>query len=154
MSIYTLQRNLSVSASREAVWEFFSSPRNLARITPAEMAFTVVTPDLPERIYPGLMIEYQVRPIGGIALTWLTEITQVREGHYFVDEQRIGPYRLWHHEHAFSQAGEGRVMVEDRVTYALPGGWLGDLVHPWLVQPQLERIFQFREEAVRRLFPG
>lgn len=154
MAVHILQRSQAVNASRDEVWRFFSSPHNLARITPPDMAFTVVTPDLPEHIYAGLMIEYRVSPLGGVPITWLSEITHVREGDSFVDEQRLGPYRLWHHEHALVDAGDGRMMVADRVTYALPGGWLGELLHPWLVEPQLERIFRFREEAIRRVFPG
>ncbi len=103
-------------------------------------------------MHPGLMIEYRVRPLLGIPLTWLTEITHVDEPHSFVDEQRIGPYRIWHHEHSFTDAGDGTVTMRDKVTYVLPFGPLGDLVHPFLVEPQLRRIFDFRKEAVQNLF--
>jgi ligand-binding SRPBCC domain-containing protein len=97
------------------------------------------------------MIEYRVKPIAGVPLTWLTEITHVREGESFVDEQRVGPYAIWHHEHFFREIAGG-TEVEDRVTYALRLGWLGELAHPFIVRPQLERIFAFRAEAVRAYF--
>jgi len=136
------------------VWEFFSNPRNLSRITPPEMGFSMVEADLPQRVRPGLMITHRLTPLLGIPLTWLTEITQVVDEALFIDEQRSGPYRVWHHEHEFHDLGDGRTEMVDRVTYVLPFGPLGELVHPWLVKPQLDRIFAFREKAVRDIFPG
>ena len=152
MPIHTLHHRQLIPANRAEAWEFFSNPRNLSQITPPGMGFHVVTPDLPERIRAGLMIEYRVTPLAGVPLTWLTEITHVREGESFVDEQRVGPYAVWHHEHTVREAADG-VEMEDRITYVLPFGWLGNLVHPFLVRPQLERIFAFRERAVKELFP-
>lgn len=154
MPIHILRKKQILRASREEAWQFFSSPHNLARITPPELCFDVLTKDLPERIYAGLMIAYRVRPLLGIPLTWLTEITHVREGECFVDEQRIGPYAIWHHEHRFHVIGDGCIEMEDRVTYVLPLQPIGDLVHPFLVKPQLDRIFAHREKVVRELFPG
>jgi len=151
--IHTLERTIIVAASLEACWSFFSDARNLSRLTPPELGLEI-TSELPPVIYPGLMIQYRVRPVAGIPLTWLTEITHVREGHSFVDEQRTGPYRIWHHEHTFADAGGGMVTMHDKVTYALPFWPLGEVAHPLLVAPQLRRIFAFREEAVRRVFPG
>ena len=98
------------------------------------------------------MIEYRVRPLLGIPVRWLTEITHVETGKLFVDEQRIGLYRIWHHEHHFTPLDAGQIEMTDRVTYVLPFGPLGDLVHPFLVQPQLAKIFAFREKAVNELF--
>lgn len=152
MPIHTLTSKQIITATREQAWAFFSNPRNLARITPPEMGFEITTPDLPPHIRPGLMIAYRVRPMFGIPMTWLSEITQVREGEYFIDEQRVGPYAVWHHEHWFHQREGGRIEIEDRVTYVLPFGWLGNLAHPILVKPQLDRIFAFREKAVKSLF--
>ena len=140
-----------IPGTLERVWDFFSDPRNLSQITPPQLDFTVLT-ELPDRIYPGMMIEYRVRPLFGIPATWLTEITHVEPGKFFVDEQRIGPYRMWHHEHHFTALEDGKVEVRDRVTYVLPLGWLGELAHPFLVKPQLERIFAYREKAVGELF--
>jgi ligand-binding SRPBCC domain-containing protein len=152
MPIHTLHRTLVIPASRETAWAFFSDPRNLSKITPPAMGFRTINPDLPSQIYPGLMIEYRVKPLAGVPLTWLTEITHVNEGESFVDEQRIGPYAIWHHEHFFRELSGGETEVEDRITYALKFGWLGEIVHPFAVRPQLERIFAFREEAVRANF--
>jgi ligand-binding SRPBCC domain-containing protein len=154
MAIHTLNMKLTIRASREQAWAFFSNPRNLAKITPPEMGFHIITPDLPDSIYSGLMIQYKVTPLLGIPMQWLTEITHVKDGEYFVDEQRVGPYAIWHHEHWFRPAGEGLIEMEDRVTYVLPFQPLGEIVHPLLVQPQLERIFGFREKAVREIFPA
>lgn len=154
MAVHTLQTKQIIRASMAEAWTFFSNPRNLAKITPPEMGFEVLTPNLPPHIYAGMMIAYRVRPLLGIPMTWLSEITLVEQGTRFIDEQRVGPYAVWHHEHAFHDLGDGRVEMEDRATYVLPFAPLGDLVHPWLVKPQLERIFAFREKAVRELFPG
>ena len=149
--IRTLQSSQILRTSLERAWDFFSDPRNLARITPPELDFTVLT-DLPERIHPGMMIEYRVRPLLGLPVRWLTEITHVEPGKFFVDEQRIGPYRIWHHEHHFRQIDASRIEVTDRITYVLPLSPLGDLVHPFLVRPQLRKIFAYREKAVNALF--
>ena len=154
MAVHTLTRKQLIPASREEAWGFFSDPRNLRRITPPGMGFEILTSDLAAHVRAGMMIAYRVRPLFGLPLTWLTEITLVEEGVRFIDEQRIGPYAVWHHEHEFRGLADGRTEMVDRVTYALPFGPLGDLAHPLLVKPQLERIFGFREAAVRDLFPG
>jgi ligand-binding SRPBCC domain-containing protein len=151
MSVHVLESSQVVHASIDRAWDFFSDPRNLSRITPPELDFKILSA-LPERVYPGLMIEYRVRPLLGIPARWVTEITHVEPGKFFVDEQRIGPYRIWHHEHHFRPLDGGRVEMTDRVTYVLPFGPLGDLVHPFLVKPQLAKIFAFREKAVAGLF--
>jgi len=151
MAIHTLETRQVIKASLQQAWDFFSSPRNLSRITPPEMGFTILS-DLPERMFAGMMIEYKVTPLFGIPITWLTEISQVREGEFFVDEQRVGPYAIWHHEHHFKDLGDGRVEMHDRVTYVPPCGLLGELVHPFIIKPQLDKIFAFREQAVTELF--
>ena len=149
--VHVLHATQIIHATIERAWDFFSDPRNLAKITPPKLDFTILA-ELPERIYPGMMIEYRVRPLLGIPVRWLTEITHVEPGRFFVDEQRIGPYQVWHHEHHFKPLDRGRVEITDRVTYVLPFGPLGDLIHPFLVQPQLRKIFAFREAAVNGLF--
>lgn len=154
MAVHTLHAQQIIRATREQAWGFFSDPRNLTKITPPTLGFEVLTPDLPSQIRAGLMIAYRVRPLFGIPMQWLTEITHVEEGVRFIDEQRVGPYAVWHHEHEFRDLGDGRVEMEDRVTYVLPFGPLGDLVHPLLVKPQLKAIFGFREREVREMFPG
>jgi len=153
MAVHTLQTKQIIRASMAEAWAFFSNPRNLAKITPPELGFEVLTPDLLPQIQAGMMIAYRVRPLLGIPMTWLSEITLVEEGVRFIDEQRVGPYAVWHHEHAFHDLGDGRIEMHDRATYVLPFSPLGDLAHGILVKPQLAKIFAFREEAVRKLFP-
>ncbi len=131
-------------------WEFFSNPRNLSRITPPELGFRVQS-ELPAKIYPGLMIEYKVSPLLGIPLSWLTEIVQVEEPHHFVDEQRVGPYRLWHHEHFFRELAGGEVEMSDLIHYVPPFGPFGAVINALAIRPRLARIFDFRAEALERM---
>jgi ligand-binding SRPBCC domain-containing protein len=153
MPVHVLQRTQLVSASLVGAWAFFSDPRNLQRITPASLDFKILS-DLPDRMYAGMMIRYRVRPLLGIPVTWVTEITHVEEGRRFVDEQRVGPYRMWHHEHEFRDVGGGKVEIRDQVTYQLPFSWLAEPMHGVLVQPRLDEIFAFRTQAVNEIFPG
>jgi ligand-binding SRPBCC domain-containing protein len=152
--IHVLRTTQVVPAPLEACWDFFSDPRNLARITPPGLDFQIVS-EVPAAMHAGLMIEYRVRPLLGLRLRWLTEITHVERPGYFVDEQRVGPYRLWHHEHYFRALEDGRTEMRDVVHYVLPLAPFSEVVHPWLVGPKLRRIFAYREAAVRELFsPG
>ena len=147
MPIYTFERTQIVELPLDQSWRFFSDPRNLARITPPAMKF-IVKSDLPDVVHPGLMIRYSVSPLFGIPMTWLTEITHVCAPNYFVDEQRVGPYRLWHHEHFFRALDEHRTEVRDRVHYAPPLGPLGALLNSFLIAPQLTRIFDYRAQQI------
>ena len=153
MPIHVLRRTQVVAASLSQCWAFFSDPRNLAELTPRALDFRVLS-ELPPAIYPGMMIEYRVRPLLGVPMTWLTEITHVEAPHRFVDEQRVGPYAVWHHEHFFTALEGGRTEIRDVVHYVLPLGWLGNLTHPFIVAPELEKIFAFREKAVAARFGG
>jgi len=150
--IHTLQTSQTISVPLERAWDFFSSPLNLRQITPPELDFVVVS-QVPEKIYPGLMIEYRVRPLFGLRMPWLTEITQVRAPHYFVDEQRLGPYRMWHHEHFFESTSDGSgTIVRDLVHYIIPFSPLSELAHPLLVAPQLKKIFDYRARRLEEFF--
>jgi len=131
-------------------WSFFSDPRNLPRITPPSLGLEV-TSDLPGVMYPGMIITYRVRPIPWVSVGWVTEITHVREPVLFVDEQRFGPYRFWHHEHHFREV-EGGVEMEDIVHYALPFGTIGRVFGGPLVRRRLEQIFSFRRRFLVREF--
>jgi ligand-binding SRPBCC domain-containing protein len=135
----------------EQAWDFFSSPANLQRITPAEMGFKIISRFHGLRMYPGQLIEYKVRPLLGIPVYWMTEITQVQEPVYFIDQQRFGPYTLWHHQHHF-KAIPGGVEMTDIVHYRIPLGLLGDLANWLFVKKKLESIFQYRYKAVEELF--
>lgn len=151
MIIHRLESEQIVTATLERCWEFFSSPKNLSVITPPDLDFVVLS-KLPKEVYAGLFIEYRVRPLLGIAVTWVTEITQVRAPHYFCDEQRHGPYRIWHHEHFFEELNDGKIRLRDRVHYSLPFSPLSDIVHPRLVMPRLKAIFDFRRQKITELF--
>ena len=153
MSVYTLKRVQRLPISLEAAWNFFSNPENLKVITPAQMGF-LVTSD-PEystaKMYAGQVITYTVKPLLGIPLFWMTEITHVQEGQFFVDEQRVGPYALWHHQHHFKTI-PGGVEMTDLVHYKLPLGWLGDLANWLLVRGQLKGIFDYRWQRLEERF--
>jgi ligand-binding SRPBCC domain-containing protein len=151
MAIHTLQHHQVIRATPVECWAFFSNPRNLKVITPPALDFRILSV-LSEKMHPGMMIEYRVRPMFGIPVTWLTEITQVCEPYYFVDEQRVGPYRIWHHEHTFRQVDDEHTEIGDKVHYVLPFGPLGEVAHPLLVKRQLRRIFDYREKAVTNFF--
>jgi len=131
-------------------WRFFSDPAQLAAITPPWLAFEVTSP-LPETVYAGLIVSYRIRPLAGFALTWVTEITQVRPGEFFVDEQRFGPYRFWHHQHHFRSCPGGVEMI-DLVHYRMPWGVVGELLHRLLVAHRLREIFAFRRAALAARF--
>ncbi|MCS7035897.1 MAG: SRPBCC family protein [Saprospiraceae bacterium] len=152
MGVYSLERVQRLPISIEEAWDFFSSPLNLRDITPPYMQFQVLSdPRWVGRMYPGQIITYTVRPVLGIPLFWMTEITHVREGEFFVDEQRIGPYALWHHQHHFRPI-EGGVEMTDLVHYRLPLGPLGALAHALFVRRQLEEIFDYRYQVLEKRF--
>lgn len=138
--------------SLDKAWDFFSSPLNLAKITPAEMNF-VVTSDYSDQttMYPGMLITYKVSPLMGVKINWVTEITHVKDKEYFVDEQRFGPYALWHHEHHFKEINGG-VHMTDLLTYAIGYGPIGSIANSALVAKKVNDIFKYREKAVIELF--
>lgn len=150
MKIYTLHKKQNLPISIDTAWEFLSSPKNLKTITPDYMGFEIISgADKP--MYAGQIIQYIVTPILGIKTKWVTEITHVINKHYFVDEQRFGPYALWHHKH-FIKKIDGGIEMEDIIDYKLPFGILGQLLHPFLVKPKLEEIFNYRTQALENLF--
>jgi ligand-binding SRPBCC domain-containing protein len=142
MATYILQRTQQLPISLEKAWDFFSSPKNLKAISPEYMGFNILS-GADKRTYPGQIIEYTVKPVLGIPMYWMTEITQVREMEFFIDEQRVGPYAMWHHQHFF-KAIEGGVEMEDVIHYRLPLGPLGSIAHALFVKRQLEGIFAYR----------
>ncbi|WP_405562310.1 cell division inhibitor [Polaribacter sp. Asnod6-C07] len=150
MKIYTLHKKQNLPISLEKAWEFLSSPKNLKTITPDYMSFDIIS-DIDKPMYPGQIIQYIVTPILGIKTKWVTEITHVKELEYFVDEQRFGPYALWHHKH-FIKKIDGGVEMEDIIDYKIPMGILGQIVHPFLVKPKLEEIFAYRQKKLHELF--
>ena len=148
--MYQLIRKQIVHTDLETCWDFFSNPSNLNLITPEYMGFDVKT-ETPKEMYEGLIIAYKVSPLLSIPMEWVTEITHVRDKSFFVDEQRVGPYKLWHHEHHFKEL-EGGVEMIDIVSYQPPFGILGKLVHPFIIRPKLEQIFAYRIQKVNSIF--
>jgi len=151
MATFQFKREQRLPASVEEIWEFISSPANLQEITPGKMGFVIRSGSLPETMYPGMIIKYRVKPLLGIPMTWVTEITHVKEGEYFVDEQRVGPYAMWHHEH-FIRPIAGGVLMQDIVTYRPPLGFLGRLVNGIVIRRQLHQIFDFRFDVLEKKY--
>lgn len=152
MKSYHLSFRQCIPVSVTEAWDFFSSPMNLAKITPKEMAFQVTSdPALIEHMYPGMIITYKVSPLLGIKLDWMTEITQVVHEKYFIDEQRFGPYKFWHHQHHF-KAIDGGVEMNDILTYGLPMGLLGRMANGLFVADKLQQIFEYRSNKIIELF--
>ncbi|APY00191.1 SRPBCC family protein [Lacinutrix venerupis] len=150
MKIYRLHKKQNLPITKEQAWKFLSSPENLKTITPNYMGFNILSgADRP--MYAGQIIQYIVTPVLGIKTKWVTEITHVVDGEYFVDEQRFGPYALWHHKH-FIKEIKGGVEMEDIIDYKIPMGIFGQLAHPILVKPKLEEIFNYRKEKLETLF--
>ena len=152
MKTYTVKFEQKLPISLEQAWDFFSSPLNLAKITPKKMAF-IITSDYTagQKMYQGMIITYKVAPLLGIKIDWMTEITHVKDGEYFIDEQRFGPFKFWHHEHHF-KAIEGGVLMTDKLIYGMPFGILGQIANAITVSKQTEEIFTYREKAVEELF--
>ena len=150
MKIYRLHKTQNIPITMNQAWEFLSSPANLKTITPDYMGFHILSgADRP--MFPGQIIQYIVTPVMGIKTKWVTEITHVKDKEYFVDEQRFGPYALWHHKH-FIKPIDGGVEMEDIIDYKIPFGILGQMLHPFLVKPKLEEIFEYRQKKLVELF--
>ncbi|MDZ7292699.1 MAG: SRPBCC family protein [candidate division KSB1 bacterium] len=150
MKLETIHEIQLLPISIHQAWEFFSDPENLSEITPPALQLKL-TSTTPEKMYPGMIITYRLNPFFAISSTWVTEITHVVEPHLFVDEQRFGPYRFWHHQHRFREI-EGGVEMQDLVHYALPFGVLGRIAAGRLVRGELRKIFTHRREVLAQKF--
>ncbi len=151
MSLHRIHFVQKLPISVNEAWNFFSSPHNLQTITPEYMGFDITEKDLPEKVYPGLIITYKVSPMMGIKMNWVTEISQTQAPYYFVDEQRYGPYSFWHHKH-FIKEIPGGVEVVDLVHYRIPMGILGDIVNALYIKNKLNDIFNYRYKKLNELF--
>jgi len=149
--VYSLKTVQILKVSLDEAWDFFSSPKNLQKITPQKLGFQIISQHHGEKMYAGQIIEYKVKPVMGIPLYWMTEITHVEDKKYFVDEQRFGPYSMWHHQHHFREVSEG-VEMTYIVHYKLPLWILGDMAHSLFVKSQLQGNFDHRYEVTERLF--
>ena len=150
MKIYTLHKTQKLPISLDEAWNFLCNPANLSKLTPQEMNMNIISgADRP--MYAGQVLQYSVTPLPGFKTKWVSEITQYEEKKYFVDLQLFGPYAFWHHKH-FVHEIDGGVEMEDIIDYKVPFGILGRMVHPILVKPKLESIFNFRREQLELLF--
>lgn len=151
MSFYQLYTTQKLPSTMHEVWDFISSPRNLKEITPRHMGFEITSKTGDDKMHPGMIISYKVSPLWGVKLDWVTEITHVADKEYFVDEQRVGPYKMWHHQHRIEPI-EGGVLMTDIVTYQPPFGVLGRIANSLIIKNQLRTIFDFRTKALEQRF--
>ena len=151
MNIYSIISRQVLPLTAKQAWDFFSCPGNLPDICPPYLDFKIKSGYNGERMYAGQIIEYTLKPFRGIKINWVSEITHVNEPWFFVDEQRFGPYALWHHKHYFREVESG-VEMTDIVHYAIPGWILGIILHKLMIRKQLEKIFSFREKKLEQKF--
>lgn len=151
MGFYQFKREQTIHVPLHELWQFISNPANLKKITPDEMGFDILTENLPDKMYQGMIIAYLVSPLPFFKTTWVTEITHCREGAYFVDEQRVGPYRLWHHQHILEAIDEDNTLMKDIVSYQPPFGFLGRIANRLIIEQKLEEIFDYREKAIEEI---
>lgn len=150
MKIYKLNHKQTLPINRSDCWNFFSNPANLQKITPPDMKFEIKS-ELSSKIYPGQIIVYKIQILPFIKLSWVTEISQAKDENYFVDEQRFGPYKFWHHQHIFNEVENG-IEVQDIVHYAIPFGIFGVIANKIFVEKKLKNIFEFRKNFLETRF--
>jgi ligand-binding SRPBCC domain-containing protein len=151
MAFYQFTRTQKLPASINEVWNFIASPGNLKDITPPNMGFIITSNNGSEKMYPGMIITYKVSPLPGIRVNWVTEITHVKEHEYFIDEQRVGPYAMWHHQHRIEPV-DGGVLMTDIVSYKPPLGFIGALVNSVIIRKRLQEIFNYRTVALEEKY--
>lgn len=149
--VYSLKAVQNIPIAPTAAWDFFSSPANLASITPGNISFKIISVHHGEKMYAGQVIEYKLRPVLNIPVYWMTEITHVEDKVYFVDEQSFGPFSMWHHQHHFKVIGGG-VEMTDIVHYKLPLWFLGDIANALFVKKRLKKVFDYRYSKIEKLF--
>lgn len=147
-----LKTQITLPTSLDKAWDFFSSPGNLNEITPEDMDFRI-TSDVPDTMYEGLIITYVIKPFMGIPMEWVTEITKIRKPYLFIDEQRKGPYKFWHHEHHFEEV-DGGVLMTDILYYEVGKGPLGPIAETVFVDRKVRGIFDYRNKKLQSLFSG
>ncbi|GAA0871033.1 SRPBCC family protein [Gangjinia marincola] len=150
MKIYRLNKQQRVPISLKTAWEFLTDPANLQKLTPPDMAMTIVSGN-DKALHEGQLLTYKVKPLPGFNTTWVSKITQVDPLVSFTDEQVKGPYALWNHQHFITEI-DGGTLMQDVIDYAVPLGFLGQLAHPLVVKPKLEKIFAYRKEQLTSLF--
>jgi len=153
MKIYSFTRKQTLPITPEEAWDFFSSPKNLLKITPGNVDFYMLHSSGADKMYAGKIITYRIKVLPFYSTTWVTEITHVQEPHYFVDDQRFGPYAFWHHQHNFKKVAEG-VEMTDEINYAIPFGFIGRLANRLFVAQRLKAIFDYRYNTLEKHFTG
>lgn len=151
MAIYNYNTEQYLSTDMETAWDFFSSAKNLAIITPPEMQFNILTKLDDREIYEGMLIEYKLKPLFGIPVYWKTEISKVDKPYTVIDRQLKGPYKIWEHTHVFIKKENG-VLMQDHLKYQLPFGIIGTITHAWIVRRKVENIFKFRKNILTKIF--
>ena len=151
MAFYQFSREQLLHANIDEVWDFISSPENLKEITPDHMGFDIISENLPDKMYPGMIISYEVRPFPWYSTKWVTEITQVREKEFFIDEQKIGPYNLWHHQHLLEEVEDG-IIMKDLITYQPPMAFIGEIANKLVISKKIEQIFEYRRKVLELMF--
>jgi ligand-binding SRPBCC domain-containing protein len=151
MGFYQFKRTQEFDNSIEEIWSFISNPSNLKLITPDYMGFDITSKNTPDGIYEGMIVSYKVSPIFGISTSWVTEITHVKNQHYFVDEQRMGPYKIWHHQHFLETKGD-KTLMTDIISYQPPFGIIGALANTILIKRKLRDIFDYRNKVLKEIF--
>jgi len=151
MAFYQFEQTQKINTSKEDLWKFISSPANLKKITPAYMGFDITTKNRSEKMYEGMLISYIIKPVLNIKTKWVTEITHINEGVFFIDEQRMGPYKLWHHQH-FIEEIPGGVLMKDIVSYIPPFGFIGVIANKLFIKNKLKQIFAFRNQALEKKY--
>jgi len=149
--VYSLKAVQLLNTTLEDAWDFFSNPQNLAAITPTVLGFTIINEQHGETMYPGQIIEYTIKPLLGIPVYWMTEITHVQQHQFFIDEQRFGPYALWHHQHHF-KTKNNVVEMTDIVHYKIPYWFIGDIANAILVKRKLREIFEYRYKSIEERY--
>jgi ligand-binding SRPBCC domain-containing protein len=137
----------------DEVWSFFSRPENLNKITPEHVSFEILSDIEGVEMYEGMIIQYNIAPLLGIKMNWVTEITHIREKQYFIDEQRFGPYGFWHHQHWFEEK-DGGTLMKDILHYKVPYGIIGTIANALFVEKMVHQIFDFREETIEKIWPS
>lgn len=140
-----------IPRSLDEIWHFFSRPENLNDVTPGDMSFQILSDIRNLPMYEGMIICYKISPLTGIKMNWVTEITHISERKFFVDEQRFGPYAMWHHEHHFEER-DGGVLMRDVLHYKVPYGIVGTIADTLFVDKKVEQIFAFRKKTIEELF--
>ncbi|BDD06406.1 SRPBCC family protein [Aureibacter tunicatorum] len=151
MAFYQFRKTQLIDADLNSVWNFISNPQNLKVITPDYMGFDITSKNLGNEMYAGMIISYIVKPVLGIPTQWVTEITQIKDKSFFIDEQRIGPYAMWHHQHHIEEQ-EGGVLMTDLISYQPPLGVLGAVANSLFIRNKLNEIFDYRFKAVEKYF--